>query len=348
MPLVSVIVPAFNVEAFLSKCLQSVCGQTYRNIEIIVIDDKSSDSTKNILDRAAVSDLRIKPIHLDENVGVHKARSVGVQASKGSYIGFVDGDDWIASNMFEIMVDRALKENADIAICGVTLVDANGAIGSPKVRFNQPQTFTTDILFRFCHLAFGTGVLWNKLYRREIIEPYSKMNLGRESDSVEDYIVNVGCFARASRVVTVRELLYNYVIHSKSASKAGNEASGFIKIIRAYAICLETYQSIFPQYLHLIDILYSKQLRFDCYYVADPETLRPFRQHLIETVNRIMAVRPESLCTLVQYRKVIARGQFRIWPRIKRRLTSFIGRRTNLFLKKARCSFHGSEYQHYL
>jgi glycosyltransferase involved in cell wall biosynthesis len=328
-PLVSIIVPAFNVEAFLAQCLQSICGQTYKELEIIVVNDYSSDSTGSILDSAAAADSRIRPIHLAENVGMHRARSIGVQASKGSFIGFVDGDDWVSHNMFEVLVHHALNEDADIAMCGATTVNPDGIFGPAKVQFNDSQIFTTELLRRFCNLAFGTGTLWNKLYKREIIEPYVTMKLGRDADSAEDYIINVGCFANARRVATIDKLLYHYVIHPKSASRAGNEVSQFIRTICAYAACLETYQSIFPQYLHLIDILYSKQLRFDCYYIANPETLRPFRQHLIETVNRIMAVRPESLCTLVQYREVVADGQFRIWPRIKRRMTSFIWRRTN-------------------
>jgi glycosyltransferase involved in cell wall biosynthesis len=328
-PLVSIIVPAFNVEAFLAQCLQSICGQTYKDLEIIVVNDHSSDSTGSILDSAAAADSRIRPIHLAENVGVHRARSIGVQASTGSFIGFVDGDDWISPDMFEVLVHHALNEDADIAMCGATTVNPDGIFGPARVQFNHSQIFTTELLQRFCNLAFGTGTLWNKLYKQEIIEPYVKMKLGRDADSAEDYIVNVGCFANARKVATIDKLLYHYVIHSKSASRIGDEAFSFARIARAYAICLETYQSIFPQYLHLIDILYSKQLRF--YYVADPETLRPFRQHLIETVNRIMAVRPESLCTLIQYREVVAGGQFRIWPRIKRRLTSFIGRRASFF-----------------
>jgi glycosyltransferase involved in cell wall biosynthesis len=328
-PLVSIIVPAFNVEAFLSKCLQSICGQTYKDLEIIVVDDNSADSTGSILDSAAAADSRIKPIHLTDNVGLHRARAIGIEASIGSFIGVVDADDWIVSTMFETMLHRALKTDADITICGVTMVYPNGTLGHAKVRFSESQVFTTQLLQRFCHLRFGTGTLWNKLYKREIVKPYATMNINREVDSGADYIINIGCFAGATTVATVDQSFYRYLIRPESLSREGSEASHFIMIARAYAICLETYQSIFPQHLQLIDILYSKQLRFDCYYVADPEMLRPFRKHLIETVNRIMAVRPESLCTLVQYHKVVAGDQFRIWPRIKRRLTSFIGRRTN-------------------
>jgi glycosyltransferase involved in cell wall biosynthesis len=328
-PLVSIIVPAFNVEPFLAQCLKSICGQTYRNLEIIVVNDHSSDSTGSILDSVAVADSRIKPIHLTNNVGLHRARAIGIEASKGSFIGVVDADDWIVSTMFETMLHRALKTDADITICGVTTVYPNGTFEHAKVRFSESQVFTTQLVQRFCHLRFGIGTLWNKLYKREIVKPYATININREVDSGADYIINVGCFAGATTVATVNQSFYRYLIRSESMSRVGSEASGFVMIARAYAICLETYQFIFPQHLQLIDILYSKQLRFDCYYVADPETLRPFRQHLIETVNRIMAVRPESLCTLIQYRKMVASGQFRIWPRIKRRLTSFIGRRTN-------------------
>src|SRR6266487_2560982 len=125
-PLVSIIVPAFNVEAFLAQCLQSICGQTYKDLEIIVVDDNSSDSTGSILDSAAAADSRIKPIHLTDNVGLHRARAIGIEASIGSFIGVVDADDWIVSTMFETMLHRALKTDADITICEVTNVFPNG------------------------------------------------------------------------------------------------------------------------------------------------------------------------------------------------------------------------------
>src|SRR5207248_3611391 len=135
-------------------------------------------------------------------------------------------------------------------------------------------------------------------YRRRAIESFITLKLGRDADSVEDYIVNFGCFANASRVTTLTQSLYCYVIHSKSACNQGDAASHFTRIARAYALCLETYQSSSAERLRLIDILYSRQFQFDCYRVSDPEALRPFRQHLRETFNRVMAVRPESICTL--------------------------------------------------
>jgi len=333
-PLVSIIVPAYNVEAFLAKCVQSICNQTYQNIEIVVVDDGSSDATSKVLDAAGATDSRIKAIHLRENVGVHRARSIGFEASAGGYIGFVDGDDWISPDMFEAMVGHAIDTNADIAICGANMVDPNGVVSAAKVRFAQSETFISDILSRFCHLSFGTGMLWNKLYRRKVIESFIKLNLGREADSVEDYIVNVGCFANASRVTTVDKSLYNYVIHSKSASGRDDEASHFVRIARAYALCLETYQSSLSQDLGVIDILYGRQLRFDRYHVSDPEALRPFRQHLRETFNRIMAVRPESVCTLIQLRDPVAGSEFRRWLRTTR---SLIGAALRIrFRRKAR------------
>jgi glycosyltransferase involved in cell wall biosynthesis len=319
-PLVSIIVPAYNVQAFLARCLQSIRSQTYKNIEIVAVNDGSSDATSKVLDAAGATDSRIKAIHLRENVGVHRARSIGFEASAGEYIGFVDADDWISPDMFEAMVGHAINNNADIAICGANMVDSNGVLSAAKVTFAQSQTFTSDILSRFCHLSFGTGTLWNKLYKRKVIESFIKLELGREADSVEDYIVNVGCFANASRVTTVNKSLYYYVIHSKSASEKGDEASHFVRIARAYALCLETYQSSSRQHLRLIDILYSRQLRFDCYHVSDPEALRSFRQHLRETFNRIMAVRPESICTLIQYRQPVAGSEFRRWLRATRSL----------------------------
>jgi glycosyltransferase EpsJ len=113
-PLVSIIVPAYNAEVFLARWLQSIRSQTYKNIEMVAVNDGASDATSEILGAAGATDSRIKAIHLRENVGVHRARSIGLEAFAGHYIGFVDADDWISPDMFEAMVVHAINKNADM------------------------------------------------------------------------------------------------------------------------------------------------------------------------------------------------------------------------------------------
>ena len=122
VPLVSVIVPTFNIERYIKKCLDSLLSQTLKEIEIICIDDGSTDTSGQILDEYATKDSRIKVIHRI-NGGLSAARNTGLSIAQGQYIGFVDGDDWVNPQMFQEL-SKALIEHpqSDIAICGVETI----------------------------------------------------------------------------------------------------------------------------------------------------------------------------------------------------------------------------------
>lgn len=126
-PLISVIVPAYNIENYIENCLESIIRQTYKNLEIIVIDDGSTDNTGKIIDNFSNFDKRIKVIH-KKNEGVSKARLLGVEESKGEYIGFVDGDDQIEKYMYEHLLNNALKYRADISHCGYQMNFPDGHV----------------------------------------------------------------------------------------------------------------------------------------------------------------------------------------------------------------------------
>ena len=121
---VSIIIPAYNIENYIEKTLDSVLDQTYDSLEIIVVNDGSKDNTAAIIDSYAQKDNRIKVIH-KENGGVTSARLAGIAAATGDYIGFVDGDDYIEPNMFELLVNNAINYNADISHCGYQMVFPN-------------------------------------------------------------------------------------------------------------------------------------------------------------------------------------------------------------------------------
>ena len=117
-PLISVIIPVYNVEAYIEECLFSVIEQTYHNIEIIIVDDGSQDKTGLICDNFADKDSRIKVIH-KKNSGVAESRNVGVNVARGSFVLFVDGDDVADTQMIEFLYGLLLKNKADISICGI-------------------------------------------------------------------------------------------------------------------------------------------------------------------------------------------------------------------------------------
>ena len=114
--LISVIIPCYNVEKYIDRCMESVLNQTYRNLEIILVDDGSTDGTGEIIKKYAEHDHRIKILH-QKNKGAGAARNAGMEIASGSYIGFVDSDDWIAEDMYEYLIGIIKEEDADIAAC---------------------------------------------------------------------------------------------------------------------------------------------------------------------------------------------------------------------------------------
>ena len=164
--LVSVIIPAYNIEKYISRCLDSIIAQTYNNLEIIVVDDGSKDQTAEILDDYQKRDSRIIVIH-KENGGVSSARNQGLDIAKGDYIGFVDGDDLIKPNMYEVLVKLLEEENADIAHCGYQMVfpdrvDYYYNTGRRKIQTTQEGL--KDLLSG----KMIEPALYNKLYRKQL------------------------------------------------------------------------------------------------------------------------------------------------------------------------------------
>lgn len=164
---ISIIVPVYKVENCLERCIQSLLHQTYTNLEIILVEDGSPDHCPIICDKWAVLDHRIKVIH-KKNGGLSSARNAGIEQAKGMYIGFVDSDDYIDSDMFRILADLAIKSDSDITACGYYEVWENR---KSKVAEKITSELTGDEAIT-CLLTPDTRVLsyaWNKLYKKESI-----------------------------------------------------------------------------------------------------------------------------------------------------------------------------------
>ena len=122
--LVSVIVPVYNVEKYLKKCVTSIMENSFKNLEINLVDDGSTDNSGQLCDELAIMDIRIKVIH-KKNGGLSSARNAGLDIARGDYISFVDSDDYIDKNMLGKMLDKAIEYNADIVQCGISRVNEN-------------------------------------------------------------------------------------------------------------------------------------------------------------------------------------------------------------------------------
>lgn len=317
--LVSIIVPAFNASAYLRRCVESILGQSHRELELIVVNDCSTDDTAMILNEMAGKDSRLKAVHLSENAGVHGARSRGVDMARGEFIGFADADDWLAPGMIAALLAEATAgRGTDIVICGAVLATDIGETGRHKVRFSRRKEYGDRLLERFCRLEFGSGVLWNKLYRAELIRPCALLSLERKVDAAEDYIVNIGCFARATRVVVLPETHYFYFEHPESASRSASNAKSFSRTLRAYVACLEAYSDSLRADFGLISGLYGRQLTMPCYLVRSAADLAPLRDELRESLERLAGIYPEGAYSLVHaFDDACDRSGMRLRPAIR-------------------------------
>ena len=132
--LISVIVPVYNIEAYLRKCIDSILAQTYTNLEIILVDDGSTDNSGEICNEYAAKDARIRVIHKG-NGGLSSARNTGIDIATGKYIGFVDSDDYLAPDMYEKLLGAIVNNHADISVCNVHHVDENEELISSTFLF---------------------------------------------------------------------------------------------------------------------------------------------------------------------------------------------------------------------
>lgn len=214
-PLISIIVPIFNVENYLEQCIQSIVNQTYRNLEIILLDDGSSDRCPQICDKWATKDNRIKVIH-KKNGGVSSARNYGLKISKGKYIGFVDSDDYVNPTMYEELLNCLIKTNTKISICGYYELNAHETI--PKCIPNN--VISSDKFLEYIFNDTFVSVLWNKLFSRELFFDNNKLILFNEDIYLgEDALMLVSVAKTGVTVSTYNKCLYNYRILNNGLSQ---------------------------------------------------------------------------------------------------------------------------------
>ncbi|WP_167505931.1 glycosyltransferase family 2 protein [Desulfosediminicola flagellatus] len=297
-PLISIVIPVYQGEVFISETLNSLINQTYENIEIVVVDDCSTDNSCLIVNTFQTKDKRVKLERLQNNSGVHHARIHGVKKAHGDFLGFVDADDWLHPQAIEKMISALMSINGDIVICGVQFCSEDSIPGKFKVRFQKDDIIEKSILSKFSNLRFGTGSLCNKLYRRQIIEPYITNDFSEDVVINEDYLVNFGAFKTASRICLLKDMLYFYRQHNKSATASEDRAAAFAYMIRSYVICLEQYTDNDQPLKAMVDTLYSKQLSFDTYRINNVSTLDYFSDHISESLKRLANIHPTAIYSL--------------------------------------------------
>ena len=202
-PKISVIVPVYKVEPYLRKCLDSIVNQTYRNLQIILVDDGSPDNCGNICDEYAAMDSRIEVLH-QENGGVSSARNAGLKLVKGDFIGWVDSDDWIESEMYEHMLENTLKYGADIAVCSRFERYKNKVIrrGWSNIEVLNREKALQMLLKNDVMQNYLCDKLWKRELFTDIVFP--------EGRTYEDIAVMHKLFINAECVICLPNVGYNY------------------------------------------------------------------------------------------------------------------------------------------
>lgn len=214
-PKVSVIVPVYNVERFLPRCLDSIVGQTFRDLEIICVDDGSPDRSIDILNRYAAQDDRIRVIS-QENRGLGGARNRGFDAATGEFILYVDSDDWIDPDYCEKLYAAAVGAGADVACCSIRKIRPSHEKWT--IRFDRTEE-VADVRSKFavCHCPPDFYVM-NKLLRREML---LRLELRfREHAYYEDVEYLMRVLGEGGRLVTVPDTAYRYVVNGASITKS--------------------------------------------------------------------------------------------------------------------------------
>lgn len=201
-PVVSVIIPVYNTERYLDKCISSVREQTFKNIEIFLIDDGSSDSSGEICDRHAAVDNRIRVVHIC-NSGVSHARNLGIQQASGKYLFFVDSDDYIDCKMIADQVTAMENECADLC---VSALSQENLTSSFCIDLNQQCDLEMAFLLKQ-HLLFAP---WLKLYRKDIVNTHGIVFPDNFSYG-EDLLFNLGYLRHVDRVCYLNQCYYHYV-----------------------------------------------------------------------------------------------------------------------------------------
>lgn len=212
-PLISVIVPVYNVEKYLSKCVDSLVNQTYKNYEIILVDDGSPDDCGKICDKYAENYRNIKVIH-QQNQGLSVARNNGVKYSIGEYISFVDSDDYVAKDYLECLVNALCEFDADVSVGGRVSVNENEVIKEDKyVSIDRTICLSTEkALSEMCYAkSFGVSA-WSKLYPRTLVEKYPYPIGMVHEDLATTYKIIADC----KKIAVSEKPIYYYVQRAES------------------------------------------------------------------------------------------------------------------------------------
>ena len=263
--LISIIVPVYNVEQYIPKCLDSILQQTYTQIEIIVVNDGSTDNSGTVCDHYAQKDSRIKVIH-QPNQGVSAARNIGLTHAQGEFIGFIDPDDWISPHMYHSLHTELIARNADMTVCDIYFVTDTCLYLNKK----QNSEAIEELSPKEAILSVNNGPC-NKLYKRNIL-PDNPFPIGY---FYEDCYIMIDILAKCNKVISINTPFYYYYQRENSTCHTWN-AKFLNDHFEATRIKYEKMKIYYPELTAFAD---QSQILSDlgiCYLIAckkfyDPE-----------------------------------------------------------------------------
>ena len=249
--LISIIVPIYNVDKYLEECIESLKNQTYKNLEIILINDGSADNSEQICREEAKQDNRIVFIN-KKNGGAASAKNKGLKVAKGDYITFVDSDDFIEPDMIEYMVNTIKKYNSDIIQCSfINLYKNTEKFKQDKIV--EQRISSKDFLELFL-TKWDSSLFWNKLFKRDVIENV----FFKEGRCIDDEFFTYKCVINSKSIVTINKIVYNYRMRKSGVMKSESSQKQILKdrvdyLYERYDLVRTLYKDLYKDFLeHLL------------------------------------------------------------------------------------------------
>lgn len=309
-PKVSIIVPIYNAEKSLRRCIDSIVNQTLKEWELILVDDGSNDNSFNICNEYCRRDIRIKAIHKN-NTGVSDTRNIGVMNSTGEYIAFVDSDDYVEMSMYEDMYNNAVRYGCDIVYCGFKYVNGNGVL-IKEVSYDEYLAESREMVIEkiFVPTIFTGGYTpgpCNKIYKKDILISGSLFPINMRS--AEDWVFNIKVLSKAKAVKVLNKSYYLYVKNDKSITHSFRYPDD--PTIKKYTlldevrdICIEA--GIPEQYYaNQIEFLKIKSVLEYAFSLCD---YRNKRDNLIQVIKKIIRFRNNN--SIVKARSQIRLSEY--------------------------------------
>lgn len=308
---ISVIVPIYNNEFFLNMCIRSIINQNYTNLEIILVNDGSTDRSLDICKKYAAEDKRI--IIVDkENGGVSSARNKGLDIATGDYIGFVDSDDYISCEMYEKLYSAMVSSDADIAECGYFTAKPDYQITNENPLKEEVILGNYECSYNYLTKNNTTNFNVNKLYRRSILENTRYLELKYS----EDYAFNVMAFYNCQKKVTIKGCYYYYVQNPNSTCNKGFNEDKF-DILKSGKEAYKFHESRFPQLNKYIVLYMLNNIRELYKELIDSNVLdkTKHKKRLIEEYKQLFPLIETELYQTLKFNKTyIALQLFKMSP----------------------------------